>query len=408
MLETLSKLIGGYRGEIVAFTQQLIKIATMNPPGRNYQACIKLLTGKLSEMGFFHRTVAVPQSRLQSMGVTSRRVSVLAEWGKGEPVLHFHGHYDVVPAFSETQFQPFVQDERIYGRGSADMKGGIAAMLYGLKALKESGFHPHGKVVLSLVPDEETGGMGGTHYLFETEVLKTGGVGMLMPEPTGGCIWNANRGAITLEVTVRGKTAHVGLVREGVNAFEGMIRVAQALLEHKKRVEKHRTAYATQHHDSGGSILLVGGVCEGGTAFNVVPEKCSFTVDRRFNPEEDLDEVKGALWKVFHRFQKEGVEIDVKTIQMGSSSGVGEDTPVAKALAASVQEVVGNVPPFCMCPGLLEIRYFNEKTIPAYGYGPGLLEVSHGPEEWVGIDALLDCSLVYALTAAGVLGRGGG
>ncbi len=112
---------------------------------------------------------------------------------------------------------------------------------------------------------------------------------MLTAEPTSGVIWNANRGAVTLRITTRGKHAHVGLQHPGVNAFEQMLVAASALRELKAEVEQRETRFALEPPEARRSILMMGGRVEGGTGFNAVPAECSFTVDRRINPEEDLE-----------------------------------------------------------------------------------------------------------------------
>jgi acetylornithine deacetylase/succinyl-diaminopimelate desuccinylase-like protein len=102
------------------------------------------------------------------------------------------------------------------------MKGGIVSMLYSIRALQECRMDLNGKIALTLVPDEETGGARGSAWLAAQGLLGRNGVGMLMPEPTSGVVWNANRGAISLRVSVRGKSAHVGLQHRGENSFEQM------------------------------------------------------------------------------------------------------------------------------------------------------------------------------------------
>jgi acetylornithine deacetylase/succinyl-diaminopimelate desuccinylase-like protein len=109
------------------------------------------------------------------------------------------------------------------------MKSGLAAMIYATLALRETGGLRDGRIGLVFVPDEETAGPRGSRYLADRGLLGQNAIGMLTPEPTGGVVWNANRGAITLEITVKGKSAHVGRQHEGVNAFERMLAVAQAL-----------------------------------------------------------------------------------------------------------------------------------------------------------------------------------
>src|SRR5208337_1149664 len=103
------------------------------------------------------------------------------------------------------------------------------------------------------------------------------------------------RGAITLNVKIKGKSAHVGRQREGVNAFEQMLQVTESLLKLKNEVEQRTTGYHIAPDSLRNSILMLGGRCESGTNFNVVPESCSFTIDRRLNPEEDFQTEKQRL-----------------------------------------------------------------------------------------------------------------
>ena len=234
-------------------------------------------------------------------------------------------------------------------------------------------------------------------------MLGADGIVMLTPEPTGGVVWNANRGAITLRVTARGKTAHVGRQHEGVNAFEGMLTVARALLELKHEVEAHTTAFYIAPDIARRSILMLGGRTEGGTNFNAVPDECWFTVDRRLNPEEDFEVEKQRLFDVIDRARGPAT-IEVEVIQEGRSSGSDENGPLGRALAESIVDVTGRAARFELCPGLLEIRFYAERGVPAFAYGPGLLTVSHGPDEFVPIDRIVECAQVYALTAARLLG----
>jgi acetylornithine deacetylase/succinyl-diaminopimelate desuccinylase family protein len=348
-------------------------------------------------LGFAHDVVEAP-------GFSERpRYNLLSFYGNGQRTLYFHGHYDVVPAHSREQFAPRVEKGRLYGRGSADMKAGLASMIYATALLKECKVPLRGRIGLCLVADEETGGQGGSRYLDEIGLLGKDGFAMITPEPTSGVIWNANRGAITLRITVKGKAAHVGLQHQGVNAFERMLDVAGSLQELKADVEKRKTSYRIVPEAAAHSILMLGGRVEGGANFNVVPETCSFTVERRFNPEEDLAAEKAALFGLFEKIRVRGTKLDVEVLQEGYSSGVSEDHPVALTLAETVEAVTGKRPAFEMCPGILEIRWYARNGIPAFAYGPGLLEISHGPHEAIEIERIYQDTLVYALTATRLL-----
>jgi acetylornithine deacetylase/succinyl-diaminopimelate desuccinylase-like protein len=226
---------------------------------------------------------------------------------------------------------------------------------------------------------------------------------MLTPEPTGDVVWNANRGAITLNITVKGKSAHVGRQHDGVNAFEGMLAVAHALMVLKAEVEKRTTGFHITPETARRSILMLGGRSGGGASFNTVPDSCSFTVDRRINPEEDLEVEKQRLLAIMDQ-ARSSIDLDVEVLQEGRSCGVAESDPLGQALATSIQRVTGHPAQFEMCPGLLEIRFYAERGIPAFAYGPGLLTVSHGPNEFVPVRRIVECAEVYALTAAQMLG----
>ncbi len=385
----LINAVQGHRDAMVEWTEQLVAIPTENPPGACYPQAVQLIRSHLENLGFRDTQVAGD--------------CVLSFIGGGERTLYFSGHYDVVPAQDPAQFEPARKGANLFGRGSSDMKSGLAAMTYAAKAIHETCAKLNGRIGLIFVPDEETAGPRGSHFLAEQGLLGRGAVGMLTPEPTGGVVWNANRGAITLNVKINGKSAHVGRQREGVNAFEQMLEVAQALAKLKEEVEQQSTAYEIAPESVRRSILMMGGRCESGSNFNVVPDSCSFTIDRRINPEEDFQTEKQRLLATLEEARKKGIDLGVEILQEGSSSGVPKDGLVGSALARSIREVTGREAQFEMCPGLLEIRFYAERGIPAFAYGPGLLTVSHGPSEFVPVGRIVQCATIYALTAAELL-----
>lgn len=406
--------------EMAALTERLVALPTENPPGNNYRACADLLEHAVQAAGlacerFEYRNVE--RAPRHSSNRSDEHASCLfASYGSGKPTLYFHGHYDVVPAQSQAQFEPRRQGNFLFGRGSCDMKAGLVAMLYAIRALKECRAELDGKVSLALVCDEETGGARGSAWLAQRGLLGRNGIGMLTAEPTSGVIWHANRGAFTLRVEVLGKSAHVGLQHKGENAFERMHQVVARLLELKHQVERRKTkrpagsplaareaATAGNEHGPGNSILLLGGECGGGTNFNVVPDRCWFTVDRRINPQENFDAEKKRLLNVLEECRAAGVPLRWEVLQEGRSASSGTAEPLAQALASSSKIVTGTAPRFEMCPGLLETRFYAQHGLPAYAYGPGLLSVAHGPNEYVDLRRVTSCSAIYALTALEIL-----
>jgi acetylornithine deacetylase/succinyl-diaminopimelate desuccinylase family protein len=326
-------------------------------------------------------------------------VCLSANYGTGERTLYFHGHYDVVPAQSQEQFQPQRKELFLFGRGTCDMKGGIVAMLYAILALRECGTNLNGKIKLILVPDEETGGTRGSAWMAENGLLGRDGIGMLTAEPTSGMVWNANRGAISLRVQVLGKSAHVGLQHKGENAFERMHHVVERLQELKREVEQRVTGFDAGADQARNSILLIGGQSGGGTNFNVVPDKCWFTIDRRINPEENLSAEKAHIIGVLEGCRRDGIPLEWETLQEASSASSRQDEPLGKAVAQAIQQATGEAARFELCPGLLETRFYAARGIPAYAYGPGLLSVAHSPSEYVDLRKVIECAGIYAESA---------
>src|SRR3954453_21788949 len=265
--------------------EDLIRVPTENPPGRELGRCASALGDALDRLGFAPELIELEPSR----GLEAPTI-VRGTVGSGGELVYYHGHFDVVPAQSSSQFEPVRRDGKVIGRGSADMKGGLVSMLYGAAAAHELGLLDHRRIAFHFVCDEETGSTAGSGHLRDAGLIDPEAAAMLTAEPTGGVIWHAARGAITLRVQTAGREAHVGYVHEGVNAFEHMIRIAEPLTAFSHELLERRTSFPVESDPAAGSMLVVGGQAGAGAGFNVVPGSAWFSVDRRFNPEEDLDE----------------------------------------------------------------------------------------------------------------------
>ena len=229
--------------EMAALLEELVAIETENPPGRKLGRCGRVLHDAMESLGLSPELIELPPSReLEDPCI------VRGSAGDGPRTVYFHGHFDVVPAQDPAQFLPQRRDGRISGRGSADMKGGLVSMLYGAVAARELGLLGERRIVFHFVCDEETGSEAGSGHLRRAGLIDPDAVAMLTAEPTGGVVWHACRGAITLRVELKGREAHVGQAHLGVNAFEHLIRVAEPL-----------SRLARELLDARGSMLVVGG-----------------------------------------------------------------------------------------------------------------------------------------------------
>jgi succinyl-diaminopimelate desuccinylase len=388
--------LDGRADEMAALLEALVRVPTENPPGRELGRCAAVLHDVCGRLGFSPELIELaPSGSLESPAIVRGSV------GSGPELVYFHGHFDVVPAQDASQFEPVRRAGRIIGRGAADMKGGLVSMLYGAAAAREVGSLDGRTIVFHLVCDEETGSLAGSGHLREAGLIDPDAVAMLTAEPTGGVIWHACRGAITLRVQTRGREAHVGYVHEGVNAFEHMLRVAEPLTRLSVELLGKRTSFPAETDDAAGSMLVVGGQAGAGAGFNVVPGSAWFSVDRRFNPEEDLDEELARLTGMIDdAAEAAGAHVDIEVLQKQPSAATDQHHPAARTLARCVEAVEGAGATFRLCPGVLDTRWYSQLGIPAFAYGGGRLDVSHGPGEYIDEAAMRRCAAVYALFAA--------
>jgi succinyl-diaminopimelate desuccinylase len=384
--------------EMAALVESLVAIDSENPPGRGLGRCGRLLRDAMVELDLSPGLIELP-----ARGGLEEPCIVRGSAGAGAATVFFHGHFDVVPAQSRDQFRPRREDGRIIGRGSADMKGGLVSMLYGAAAARDLGLLGDGRIVLHFVCDEETGSVAGSGYLRETGMIDPGALAMLTAEPTGGVVWHASRGAITLRVTVAGRPAHVGQAHLGVNAFAQMIQIAEPLSDLSHELLARRTDYPLESEEARGSMLVVGGASGSGANFNVVPGAAWFSVDRRFNPEEDLEEEVTRLTRTIDEAASRiGAEVTIDVLQRQPSARTDATHPAAAGLARCVEEIEGEPARFELCPGVLETRWYAQLGIPAFAYGAGRLDVSHGPDEYIDEAAMRRCAAVYARFAGDI------
>ena len=388
----------------ISVLKKFIEIPTVNPPGERYGDFVSEASKVLEELGFSVETHEVPKSVVEKYYpeyADYPRYIVIGRLGGGRPTIQFNGHYDVVPPGAGWSTDPFkltIKEGRLYGRGSVDMKGGIAASLLAIKAFTESFKEFEGTVEVALVPDEEIGGESGTGYLVRSGLSKPDYV--VIAEPSGSDrVWFGHRGALWFYVEVYGKQAHGSAPWLGVNAFEGMVRVAEKFMrEYSVKIGSKESKYSYDDPRGAKPTITVGGEVRGGAKINIVPGYYAFSVDRRLIVEESVEEVEKEVMEFIENIRREFPElkINVKVVNRLQPALTDPESELVKVLSESISEVLGVKPKLTVCLGGLDMRFYSEKGIQVVTYGPGPLSLAHQADEYLEIEEFTKVSKVYA------------
>lgn len=388
---------------VVKLVSKLIEIPTVNPPGENYEEMVDFLERECGKLGLAAGRYVTPEQMLDKYGVKggSKRISLVADLNKGHSkTFHINFHYDVVPATDKWITYPFkatVKNSRIYGRGSEDMKGTIASVLFALRALKECSIKPKINIQLSFTPDEEIGGRTGLGYLVEKGLVKAD---YAMSEGySGNYISVGNKGVLWAEIEVIGKSAHGSMPYKGVNSFERMNMLAGELEKLKNKILKRKTRHSMRDAVSKNATFVMGGLLEGGVKINVVPGIAKFSIDRRLIPEENIDVAKKEIEAVIKKFNKKRKDskVNIRFVSQASPAISKRDEVFFKTASDSIKAATGRKANFSIMPGATDMRYFMWKGIPSLGYSASGGEKWHSDNEFVSIKSLVDTAKVYAL-----------
>jgi succinyl-diaminopimelate desuccinylase len=380
-------------GKLTELARALVAIDTSNPPG-NEAAAEDVLREALAPWQPVWERVEPAPGRLSLIARLPPRPAGAgpdqpAAAGR-RPTLIVNGHTDVVPVvasrWAQGPFDPMVVDDRLYGRGSADMKGGIAAAICALSTLESAGYDPECDIVFQFVADEERGGSLGTRVLMESGLLQ--GDACLVPEPTGLAVSVAERGLLQGEIIIKGRPGHGSRPREGVSAVEHAAQVVLAL---------HAADFGDPEHPLLGAPTANIGTVRGGSAVNIVAEEARVGFDRRLLPGMSLDEAIGGLRRRLKAAGLEGIEYEIEVFDYGEGSEMSPDHPFAELVRQSILSVTGTTPATIGMTFTTDARFVrNQARIPAVVCGPGNIAQAHGIDEWVSISQLVDATAAYA------------
>jgi len=321
--------------DYVKILKDIISIDTSDPPGWNYDKVVDYLRPLFEEVGFETQKIHIPEEHAEGM---EGRVNLLCHRrGLTKPRLIFYSHIDVVPAEGWDAFNPRVENGKIYGRGAADMKGAVAALLLGLETLKGKPLKYDTSVMITT--DEETNQASQIRYLAQF-LQPVSGAYVFSLDSSFGYVGIANLGVLQVDIRVKGKSVHSGLSHLGENAVEKANLVMEALLDLKSKVTRRQSTIDV--HPSAGlgkmEPRLNINKIEGGLKVNIVPDQCLISVDRRLIPEENLEEVERELMDTLSSVK--GVEWEIAKIHRIPTVSPCQD-PIVDELAEIIKEVTG-------------------------------------------------------------------
>jgi succinyl-diaminopimelate desuccinylase len=413
-LDKINEAFEEIKDDALEFLKSLIRIPTENPPGVNYEKFVSFAEEKLRSFGYRTETKYVSNSELTKLAPlgTGPRPNLVASLGKDRPELAFDGHYDVVPAGSGWNVDPYgavEEDGRLYGRGSCDMKAGIAAQIYAAELLKHAGYdiEKRGRIIQILVPDEETVGNvnAGTYFLVREGYISSNKTDyVIFTEPLGGdMICHGHRGAIWGFVKVFGRKAHGGHPGRGVDATRNTCKIVNRIYEEIPS-KNMRSLYNITPEEGRRPTILIGTIhC--GTWANTVADECEFSFVRRLIPEETVESARNELLNVLKNAKSSNPEFSYEYREHYAVESVITDTTadLANVFKRSVREVLRRDASFVLAPGTFDIRFTVAAGINSINYGPGRVEQAHINDEYVDVKDFFDSIKVLAVSTGMLL-----
>ena len=411
------------RADLLGLAQDLIRIPTLNPPGRNYREICDYLATRLLAQGWAVEVIRAIGAPGDSDAFPRWNMVARLDSGRAGDCVHFNSHHDVVEVGHGWTRDPFggeLDGDRVYGRGACDMKGGLAASIIAAETFIASRPDWRGAIEISATADEESGGYGGVAYLAERGYFSPDRVQhVIIPEPLHkDRICLGHRGVWWAEVETHGRIAHGSMPFLGDSAIRHMGAVLQEIEDRLyPMLATKTTAMPVVPPQARQSTLNInsihGGEPEpppGDTSLPApcVADRCRIVLDRRFLIEEALPEVKAELTAVLERVKarRPTFSYTIRDLFEVQPTMANRDAPVVRSTAAAIERVLGRVADYVVSPGTYDQKHIDRigRLKNCIAYGPGLLHLAHQPDEWVGVQDMLDSAKVMALVLDDLLG----
>ena len=379
--------------EVIQVTRDLVGIPTLT--SREGMDIIRDVERLVADLDIPVRVYPAPDGA---------RANFFADWGATEGPGRYliNGHMDIKPVDGMTvdPYAAEIRDGRMYGRGTCDMKGGIAAMLCAIKNLVRAGHTPSGGITFySDIEEEYSAGNG--YYWAEREGMFDGYEGLISGEPTMLEVQVGNRGCFATAFESRGRSAHSGLAYLGVNAIHNMVRFITEYLE---------LPYLKVENPYFGKCTVNFERIKGGLYLSAVPDRCEACVDSRLIPETPPEVVQAEIDGLIARLADEGIDIREiaqppdwrPTTFKKKAEAIPADHPLTQRVAAAVEHITGTPATISGCPAVTIAMVLIKRGTPAVICGPGSIAQAHTEDEYVDLDQLTAAARVYTRLLAGI------
>jgi len=424
--QSLRREITARQNELIELTRDLVKMPTLNPPGIGYLEICEYLARRLKKRGFETELVRAYDTPGDSDKYPRWNMIARHEGKNPGQCVHFNSHIDVVEVGAGWTVDPFgaeLKDGKIYGRGSCDMKGGLAASIIAAEVFVDLCPDYNGAIEISGTADEETGGFGGVAYLAQKGYFSPDRVQhVIIPEPLNkDRICLGHRGVWWAQIETKGRIAHGSMPFLGDCAVRHMAAVV-AEMENSlfPALAKRTTDMPVVPEGAKQSTLninsLHGGLSEPEEGFDgfpaaIVPDSCRMIIDRRYLIEEKPDDVRLEVVELLERVKKNRPKFAYELHEMWQVAPTMTklDAPIVVSVAAAIGEVFGREPDYVVSPGTYDQKHIARigKMKNCIAYGPGILDLAHQPDEYVGVSDMVESSQVMVLSLVDLLaGRG--
>ena len=410
------------RDDLVQLTSQLISIPTLNPPGANYREICEFLRARLARSGFSAELIRAEGAIADSDRHPRWNVVARKQGRSPGECVHFNSHIDVVQAghgWTRDPFVPTVADGKVYGRGACDMKGGLAASIVAAEAFADLFPDFFGAIEISGTADEESGGYGGVAWLAERGHFSPERVDhVVIPEPLNkNRICLGHRGVWWAELVTKGRIAHGSMPFLGSCAVRHMgAVVAEIEQDLVPALARRRTEMPVVPEGARQSTINLNSIHGGepeqsedytGFPASCVPDRCSLVIDRRYLFEESADGVRGEIEAILDRVAdaRPGFAYELNELFNVAPTMTERDAPVSRTVASAIEAVLDAEPEYVLSPGTYDQKHIDRigRMKNCIAYGPGILDLAHQPDEWIGIDDMVDSAKVMALSLAELL-----